>query len=176
MFWECLLCFCSQSFISNSGLWSLHPCPVEVDGVVVVFSAALTRFLSSAAVVVFVVAELFSVSCSAHQQSLSFGTFPIVVLSNVCATALIDFPSFLSFRMAYFPPMDDSLLFMWVHAFWEQTVTGETKDSNQDTQLLYDLTVSLKNNTQLRHIFCTLEGLQIKRRCIPQALTHTVYI
>ena len=79
------------------------------------FFTALTMFLSSTAVV-FLGLPVRRLLLSTPVVSFFFGTFQMVVLAiaNICAMALMGFPSSLSFTIAYFSPIDSSLVFMLV--------------------------------------------------------------
>ena len=61
-------------------------------------------------------------------MSFFFKTFQVVVVQaipNACAMALIDFPSFLSFKMACFSPKGSSLVFM--SSFLTQMQSSQAK-------------------------------------------------
>ncbi len=74
------------------------------------FLTALTMFLSSTAVV-FLGLPVRCLLLSTPVAYFFFRTFQMVEMSmaKVCAMALIDFPSSLSFTIACFSPIDSSL-------------------------------------------------------------------
>ncbi len=51
----------------------------------------------------------------------------VLAMANVCAMALIDFPSSLSFTIACFSPIDSSLVFMLVTR--HRTINAERRHS-----------------------------------------------
>ncbi len=82
------------------------------------FFTALTMCLSSTADI-FLGPQAQRLLFNTPEVSVFFRTFQMVVLAiiNVCAMALVDFPSSLSFRVACFSPLDSSLIFMLVTPF-----------------------------------------------------------
>ena len=61
--------------------------------------------------------------------SLFFRTFPVVVqaIPNACAMALIDFPSFLSFKIACFSPRALWSACWFIFSYTNAVFTGKTK-------------------------------------------------
>ena len=81
-----------------------------------VFFTALTIFLPSTTVV-FLGRPIQCLLLRSPVVSSFFRTFQIVLVAmpNACPMALIDFPYFLSFKIASFSSIDSSLVFMLVY-------------------------------------------------------------
>lgn len=93
-----------------------------------VFFTFLTMFLSSAANVLLGLL-LWCLLFGTPLIYFLFRAFQMVVvaMANICAMALIDFPSCLSIRIARFTPTDSSLVFMFIATFTLKMQSAQKK-------------------------------------------------